>query len=158
MNLYEMTTAGAELYALFMDGEIDEQTVEDTLAAMGVGDKLEDYCKVIRQFEADAAAYKAEKDRFDEKKKRAEKAIERMQNAIAAYMQTVGKSETRVGVFDIKVSQSKAANIIDANLIPAEYRKPQPDKIDQAGVRKALMNGEQIAGAVLQINNNVKIK
>ena len=158
MTLYEMTAAGAELYALLSDGDIDEQTVNDTIEAMGVGDKLEDYCKVIRQFEADAAAYKAEKDHFAAKQKRAEKAIERMQNAIGAYMAITGAQEKKCGVFNIKVSQSKAAAIIDESAIPAMYRVPQPDKIDKAGIRSALLAGEEIAGAALQINNNVKIK
>ena len=158
MTLYELTAAGAQLYALLGDEQIDEQTVADTLEAMGVGEKLEDYCKVIRMFEADAAAYKAEKERLSAKQKRAENAIERMTNAISAYLAAVGKTEEKCGVFNVKVSQSKAAQIVDANAIPAQWRKPQPDKIDQAGIRKALIAGEKIAGAVLQINNNVNIK
>lgn len=158
MTLYELTAEGAQLYALLEDEQIDEQTVNDTLEAMGVGDKLEDYCKVIRMFEADAAAYKAEKDRFAAKLKRAENAIERMEKAISAFFAAVGKTEEKCGVFNIKVSQSKAAQIVDVDAIPAQWRKPQPDKIDQAGIRKALIAGEEIAGAVLQINDNVRIK
>lgn len=158
MNLYEMTTAGAELYALLAAEEIDEQTLIDTMDAMGVGEKLEDYCKVIRQFQADAAAYKAEKDRFAAKQKRAENAVLRLEKAVMNYMLAVGADKKQCGVFDIKVSQSKAANIIDESVIPAAYRKPQPDAIDKASVRKALLAGEQIAGAVLVINTSVNIK
>jgi hypothetical protein len=64
MTLYEMTETANYLYRLLEDGEIDEQTVADSLEGLGVGDKLEDYCKVIRQFEADKAAYEAEKNKL----------------------------------------------------------------------------------------------
>lgn len=69
MTLYEMTANAIYLYDLLSNGDIDEQTVNDSLEGMDVAGKLEDYCKVIRQFEADAAAYKAEKDRSKQLKK-----------------------------------------------------------------------------------------
>lgn len=54
MNLYEMTAAANELYALLTVDEIDEETVKDTLEAMGAEEKLESCCVVIRELEADA--------------------------------------------------------------------------------------------------------
>ena len=158
MTLYEMTEAAKTLYAMLENDEIGEQVVADTLEGMGVGDKLEDYCKVIRQFEADAAAYKAEKDRFANKEKRAKKAVEKLENAIIRYLIAVGKDEQKSGVFEVKRKQTKTANIIDASVIPVQYRKPQPDAIDKASIRTALLNGEQVTGAVLQINESLSIK
>lgn len=158
MNLYEMTQAAMQLYAMLADEEIDEQTVTDTLDAMGVGDKLEDYCKVIRQFEADAAAFKAEKDRFAAKQKRAENAVLRLKSAMLTYMQTAGEDERQCGVFDVKVSHSRSVNVTNESLIPATYRKPQPDAIDKAGLRKALFAGEVIEGAELVTNDSINIK
>lgn len=158
MTLYEMTETANYLYRLLEDGEIDEQTVTDSLEGLGVGDKLEDYCKVIRQFEADAEAYKAEKDRFAEKQKKAEKSIERLSEAIKNYMSVTGKDKQKCGVFDIKLSTSKKVAIVDDVKIPTEYLKPQPLKVDVAAIRSVLMNGGEVAGAVLQINTNIKIK
>lgn len=158
MTLYEMTTTAMYLYDLMQNGEIDEQTVDDTLESIRVADKLEDYCKVIRQLEADADAYKAEKDRFAEKQKRAEKSIERMNAAIIAYMNATGKEKEKCGVFDIKVSHSKSVNIVDADKIPQEFLLEQMPKISVSAIRKALMNGETVSGAELKTNDNVKIK
>lgn len=158
MNLYEMTETAKYLYRLLEDGEIDEQTVTDTLEGLGVGEKLEDYCKVIRQFEADTAAYAAERARFAAKEKRAEKAIERLQKAVTNYMEVAGKDEQKCGVFDIKISRSKAVSIVDEKKLSGLYLKPQPAKIDVAAIRAVLMNGGEVAGAVLQINTNIKIK
>lgn len=158
MTLYEMTEFAKLLYDMLQADEVDEETVRDTIEAMGVQDKLEDYCKVIRQFEADAEMFKAEKGRIEAKKKKAENAVERLKNAVLHYMSTTNTDKQKCGLFEIKKSQSKAANITDASLIPAEYRTPQPDKIEVGKIRKALLNGEQVAGAEIQINENINIK
>ena len=158
MTLYEMTETANYLYRLLEDGEIDEQTVADSLEGLGVGDKLEDYCKVIRQFEADKAAYAAEKARFADKEKKAEKAIERLKKAITDYMDVAGKTEQKCGLFDIKLSQSKAVSIVDEAKIGQAYLIPQPPRIDKATIRAELMNGGEVAGAVLQINTSLRIK
>lgn len=158
MTLYEMTETANYLYRLLEDGEIDEKTVTDSLEGLGVGDKLEDYCKVIRQFEADAEAYKAEKDRFAEKQKQAEKSIERLTERIKNYLAATGEDKKKCGVFDIKLSSSKKVAIVDDVKIPAEYLKPQPYKVDVAAIRAVLVNGGEVAGAVLQTNTNIKIK
>lgn len=142
MTLYEMTANAIYLYDLLSNGDIDEQTVNDSLEGMDVAGKLEDYCKVIRQFEADAAAYKAEKDRLAAKQKKAEEAVERLEAAVLNYMS----------------AQSKAANIVNADEISPEYMIQQPPKIDRAAIRKALMSGKAVDGAELKINYSINIK
>lgn len=42
-TLYELTGQAAQLMELLEAGEIDEQTVQDTLDSMMVPEKLEDY-------------------------------------------------------------------------------------------------------------------
>lgn len=158
MTLYEMTEYARLLYEMLQADEIDEETVRDTIEAIGVQDKLEDYCKVIRQFEADAEMFKAEKGRIEAKQKRAENAVARLKNTILLYMNTTNTDKQKCGLFEVKRGQSKAVNITDESLIPAEYKVAQPDKIDKANIRKALLNGEQVAGAEIQVNENISIK
>lgn len=158
MTLYEMTEQARQLYELLLADEIDEQTLTDTLEAIGAGEKLENYCKVIRQLEADAAAYKAEKDRLAAKQRQAENAIERMKTAVANYMQAIGKTKTDAGVFKVSITQTKSTNIIDESLIPNDYIIPQPPKIDKSSIRKALLAGAEIPGVTLQINSGVRIR
>ena len=55
MTLYEFTGAAKDLYALLENDEIDEQTFHDTLEAIGAEDKVESYCQIISQLEADKA-------------------------------------------------------------------------------------------------------
>lgn len=158
MTLYEMTANAIYLYDLLSNGDIDEQTVNDSLEGMDVAGKLEDYCKVIRQFEADAAVYKAEKDRLAAKQKKAEEAVERLEAAVLNYMSATNTEKVKCGVFDVKVKQSKAANIVNADEISPEYMIQQPPKIDRAAIRKALMSGKAVDGAELKINYSINIK
>jgi Arc/MetJ family transcription regulator len=153
-----MTESAKILYEMLQAEEIDEATVQDTIEALGVKDKLEDYCKVIRQFEADAEMLKAEKGRIEAKQKRAENGVARLKNVVLQYMSITGSEKEDCGIFEIKRKQSKAVDIINENLIPAEYRVAQPDKINKAEIRKALLNGEQIEGAAIQINESINIK
>ncbi len=157
-SLYEFTEQAKMLMAMLDADEIDEQTVNDTLEAMMVEDKLDSYCKVIRQYEADAADYKAEKQFFADKQARAEKAIERMKETLSGYMQATQKDKLAAGKYTLKLSQSKAVNITDEAKIPESFVVLQAPKIDKSGIRKALLSGEVVDGAELEVRHSVQIK
>lgn len=158
MNLYEMTVAANELYDLLTSGEIDEQTFNDTLQAMGTEEKLESYCKVIRQLEADAEMFKAEKERIEKKQKAVTNSIARMKNAVIEFMKAQGTDKTSAGTFTVRLSESKATSITDESKIPARFLIEQAPKIDKTAIRKELLAGEKIPGCELQINEGVQIK
>ena len=158
MNLFEMTVAANELYDLLTSGEIDEQTFEDTLQAMGAEEKLESYCKVIRQLEADADMLKAEKDRIEKKKKTVENSIDRMKKAVADFMNAQGTKKATAGTFTVALSTSKAVNVLDESKVPKKYFIKQEPKLDKKTIRELLMQGETVKGCELRINEGVRIK
>lgn len=158
MNLYEMTTAATALYDLLTSGDIDEQVFNDTLAAMGTEEKLESYCKVIRELEADADALKTEKDRIYKKQKAVENSIERMKTAITEFMSAQKTKKSKAGIFTVSMSESKAVNIIDENKIPARFLVEQAPKVDKAAIRAEMIAGGEVAGCELKINQGVRIK
>ena len=140
-TLYEMTTNAHALYDLLTSGEIDEQTFNDTLEAMGTEEKLESYCKVIRQLEADAEALKTEKDRIASKQKSVENSIARMKTAIAEFMKAQNSTKSSAGIFTVAISTSKAVNVVDETKIPARFLVEQAPKIDKSSIRAVLMAG-----------------
>ena len=158
MTLYEMTSAANALYEMLCNNEIDEQTIADTLEAMGAEEKLESYCKVIRQLEADAEVLKAEKTRIADKQKTAENSIARMKLAVSEFLKAKGVQKEEAGIFKVALSTSKAVEITDPTVIPEEYIKPAKIEFDKSALRKVLMSGESIAGAELKINEGVQIK
>lgn len=158
MYLYEMTVATKQLYELLANEEIDEQTIADTLEAMGVEEKLEGYCQVIRQYEAEKDMLKAEKERIDKKIKVSENAVNRMKKAIIDFMKASGSTKSTAGTFTVALSTSKAVNILDESKVPVRFLVEQPPKIDKSAIRQELMSGAEIKGCELQINEGVRIK
>jgi hypothetical protein len=158
MFLYEMTVATKQLYELLANEEIDEQTVADTLEAMGVEEKLEGYCQVIRQYEAEKEMYKAEKERIEKKIKVTDNAINRMKKAVIEFMKVSGSTKSTAGTFTVALSTSKAVNILDENKIPVRFLVEQAPKIDKSSIRAELMSGAEIEGCELQVNEGVRIK
>jgi hypothetical protein len=158
MNLYEMTVAANGLYELLTSGEIDEQTFNDTLEAMGTEEKLESYCKVIRQLEADSEMLAFEKARIEKKKQSVDNAITRMKDAVIQFMKVQNTDKASAGTFTVALSTSKAANIVDESKVPVRFLVEQAPKIDKAAIRKELMAGEIIEGCELQINEGVRIR
>ena len=158
MNIFEMTVAANQLYDLLTSGEIDEQTFNDTLQAMGTEEKLESYCKVIRQLEADAEMLKAEKERIENKKKTVDNSIGRMKKAVIEFMKASGSTKSTAGTFTVALSTSKATKIVDESLIPKKYFIKQEPKIDKKAILEMLKSGAKVKGCELQINEGVRIK
>ena len=158
MTLYEMTTAANALYEMLCNNEIDAQTITDTLEAMGAEEKLESYCKVIRQLEADAEALKAEKARIADKQKTVENSVARMKLAVSEFLKAKGVQKEDAGIFKVALSTSKAVEITDPTAIPEEFIKPAKVEFDKSAIRKVLMSGEIVPGTELKINEGVQIK
>lgn len=157
MTLYEMTDAARYLYDLLESGEIDPQTVADTLESIGADEKCDSYCRIIRQLQADVDALNAEKVRLDAKKRTAENAIERMKGALLAFAEASG-GKVKTALFSVSTRSSVKTEILDPDAIPAAYKVPQPDKIATAEILKALKAGETIPGAALAESVYVVIK
>lgn len=157
-TLYELTTAAAALYEMLQAEEIDEQTFNDTLEGMGAAEKVESYCKVIKQLQSDFEMFKNEIDRLTARKKAAENGVERLKAALLVFMQTSGQDKVKAGSFAVSTAKTQAVLITNENAIPCRFLVEQPPKIDKAGIKTALKAGEEIGGAVLVDNTGVRIR
>lgn len=159
MNLYEMTEAAKQLYDMFTAGDIPEEAVNDTLEAMGVDGKLEDYCHVIGQLNADMTMYKNEIERLKAKQESAQKGVDRMKAALTGYMQATGKDKAKAGTYNLSFRKSEAVVIRDELALPVEYVKAKTTTVpDKTAIKKAIKNGMEVPGAELQVNQNLQIK
>lgn len=157
-TLYELTTQASALYEMLQNEEIDEQTFNDTLEALETDIKVENYCKVIKQLQADAEMFKGEIDRLTARKKTAENAVDRMKNALLAFLQLSGQEKVKAGSFSVSTATTQAVHITDESAIPCIYLVEQPPKVDKIGIKNALKAGEEINGAELVNNLGVRIR
>ena len=157
-TLYEMTTQASELYDLLQNEEIDEQTFLDTLECIGAEEKVEGYCQVLKELQADFDKFKAESDRLAARMKTAKNGIDRMKDSLLSFLKASGQSKVKAGTFTVSIGTSKATNILDENLIPVEFKIPQPDKVDKTAIKKAIESGTNVLGAEVVINESVRIR
>lgn len=158
MKLYEISETARKLQELLEAGEIDEQTVADTMEAIGAEEKLESYCHVQKNLEAEVAAYKAEIERMTARKQSLEKQIDRLKAAQVEFLQASGQKKAKAGTFSLSLRESEAVYVTDESEIPAAFWKPQPAKLDKAAVKAALKAGEAVAGAALQTNTYLFVR
>lgn len=157
-TLYEMTTQAMQLYEMLQAEEIDEQTFNDTLEAMSVGEKVESYCKVIKQLQSDVKMFKTELERLNARKNTTEKGIDRMKAALLAFLQASGQDKVKAGSFAVTTATTQAVKITDESVIPCIYLVEQPPKISKDAIKKALKSGEKVNGAELVNNAGVRIR
>jgi len=139
-SLYSLTNEMIELMDWMSDPEVDAQAIQDTLEGlMGeISDKAEQYCFVIRQFEADAEAYRKEAERFKQKQVIAENNAKRMKQAVQRAMELTGQEKMDAGLFKLKIAKNGGMKplVIDGE-VPAEYVKMVPQN-DNDAIRKFL--------------------
>ena len=151
MTLYELTSDYEELLMMAEDPDIDEQAFLDTLEGIdgAIEDKADNYARVIRNLEADAAACDAEAKRLRNKKQTIENNIKRMKSALQYSMQVTGKVKFKTSLFSFGIRKNPPSVVIDtANVrdFPNEYIIESEPILDKKALKDALKNGEDLTG------------
>lgn len=157
-SLYEITQDVMYLQELLENGEIDEQVYLDSFQSMCVDNKIENICKVMKNMEAKAAAFKAEEDRMRARRKTLENGVNRLKDSLVAYMLHTNTKKVEAGLFNVSMGMSKSVNIWSENLLPEEYLVHQPVKVDKTAISKALKEGVEVPGAELVEKAHVTIR
>lgn len=156
-RLYEMSLKTAQLYEMFSDGLIDEQTFNDTVEGMGVIEKVESYCQVINSLNAEIEMFQNEMFRLAKGVKARENSIEWLKGQLLNFYHSNGNTKIKAGTFVVSVRKSQSVDISDNCKIPEKYCtvKVSPNK---TALKKALADGEVIDGVNILEKENVQIK
>lgn len=164
MTLYELTDGYASLLGMYDAAETPEEREEilDMLAGVegDISDKAEAYTRIIRNKLAEAEALKAEADRLTAKRRAAERVAERMKEAITDAMMRTGTQEipTTIGKWRMTMNPW-SCDVLDAEQVPEEWRIPQPDKVDKAGLLAHFKaTGELVAGVEFKQTSGARFR
>ncbi len=167
-SIYEITNQFPFLRTLEESGEIDSEAIKGALevAKDELADKLEDYCKVIKNFEAEIAGLKAEEKRLKEKRQVKENAIDRMKEAMKSALETAleGSPDKKMtcGTFTCAIQKNPESVILDVEdleFIPEAYLKFNEPEIDKAKMKEDLKAGKNLDGlAHLESSTSLRIK
>ena len=150
-TLYQLTTDYEALLTMAEDPDIDKQAFLDTLEGIEgeLEDKADNYAKVIRSLEADAAACDAEAKRLRAKKQTIENNVKRMKSALQYAMQTTGKVKFKTPLFSFGIRKNPASVVIDAVNVrdfPDEFIIESEPVLDKKALKDALKAGEDLTG------------
>lgn len=121
MKLYELTSDLLVLQEM-LEEAVDDQCLLDTLEGVQ-GEyevKLESYCKVIKNLEADMEALKAEAKRLTDKRKVLENNVDRLKKAMFDSMKLTGTDKVKGQLFTVAIQKN-------GGKLPVIYDKDNKD-------------------------------
>lgn len=162
-NIYEISNQFTFLRTLEESGEIDEEAISGALdvAKEDLAAKLEDYCKVIKNFEALISGLKDEEARLKAKRQVYENTIDRMKSAMQYALSVAEENKMACGTFTCSVQNNPVSCILDASIadIPSKYLIPQEPKVDKRLLIEDLKaSGEQVPYAHLEQTRSLRIR
>lgn len=156
MTLYEIDKSLMELIDL-ESGEVTDVDAFDQLE-MAREQKIENIGHYIKNLKAEQTAIDGEIQNFKDRKEANKKTIERLEGLLRY---ATGGEKFQTATVSISFRKSESINIVDEFLIPECYVKETvkvtkaPDKTE---IKKAIKEGKEVAGAVLEQKLNVTVK
>lgn len=160
-NIYEITDRFLQVVELMESGEYDEEMLETTLECIDceLEEKADGYARIIRNMEATIAGLKAEEERLSQRRKAMENNVKAMKENLLFAMQTTGKVKFKTELFSFNVQKNPAKLVlVEGAEIPAEYLIEQEPKVDTAGIKEQLKQGEVFAFAKLEQTEGLRIR
>ena len=150
-----------EVAAMLEEAETPEEieALQNTLEMLdlSIEEKIENTAKYMVNVESDIKGLKTEIDRLTKIKKAKENAVERLKNNVEYAMKQKGIEKLEVGTFKAGYRKSESVEIINLDVIPADFTKVEI-KADKTAIKKALKAGEVVEGAEIKVNQNFYIK
>lgn len=150
-SLYEIKGQFLQLMQMMDEVDGDMTVIEDTLEAIEgeLEEKAENYAKIIREYEAEADKFKAEKERLEHMQVSAQNKAKYLKDMLHKAMIDTGKTKFKTELFSFGIQKNggKAPLIMKEGIeIPIEYTKAEPD---MGKIREALEKGELLTFAEL---------
>lgn len=157
ITLYELTEEWRN-FELEIDEETGEVLNSEELDALQLSRdaKIENCLYYLKNLEAEADIYKAEKMRLYKKQQQTEKKVQYMKDYLAFCLNGQKWSNSNC---PLKVSYRKSETVEVASdaIIPDEFLSFEP-KIDRMGLKGAIKNGAEIKGVTLVEKQNMQIR
>ena len=158
MNLYEIEQAIMNCVD-FETGEIIDVERLDALE-LERDKKIENIALWIKNLEADAKAYKEEKDSFAQKQKAAENKAKSLKEYLSGFLAGSAYKSTKVNV---SFRTSKSVDVFSMDeLMKYEdcdlYLKYAEPTVDKTAIKAAINSGVVVPGCQIVENTNIQIK
>lgn len=162
MQLYKIVKSIQKVFEAPTGDVIDSETGEvfnkkylDNLR-IAKNRKIENIACWIKNLQAEIEAYKKEEENFRIRRKQAENRIENLKWYLTEWIPGEKIETPRA---KISWRKSEVVNILDENLIPSGYKSQKiTEIIDKKEIKRAMRSGVVVAGADIQVKENIQIK
>lgn len=159
MRMYELTEMYKELQAALENEEVTPEEAADTFEAINdaITVKIDALSAIYLEACGDEVKIDTEIERLKKLKARAGRTKERVANIAANFLTTMGKDKAKGDQFTFKRRKFPPRVVVaDERLLPKEYIKEKiTTSIDKIAIKKALQNGDEVAGASLEQRQGV---
>lgn len=140
-SLYELSAEYAGFLDAYANAQSEEEAAEILQSLVDIHgeltEKAENYVRVIKNVQSDVDGYKAEAKRLAAKAKAGENLIDRLKNAMRDAMELTDTPNIQTSIGKWRLQKNPySCKVTDWTKIPQEFREPQPDKVDNAGLIK----------------------
>jgi len=164
MKLYEIKDLFVRFAEMVENGEIEEDAIADTLESIEgeFEDKADNIACLIKTYDAEAEAIKAEEKNLKERRERKEKQSENLKNYLSGTMLMLGKAKVETARNVLSFRKSTSLLISDENwfmekypeLVKTEIKKSIPKK----EITDLIKQGQEFTGVTLVEKQNLQIK
>lgn len=162
MNIFQIKNEYAHLInqVIECDGELSPELSQAlTINENELKEKAVNYGFAIRMFEYDNTAIDAEIKRLQELKKRNTKKVEWLEKTISDAMQHFGIDKVESPTLKLSFRKSESIKIINEAQLPDELMTIKTTKVpNKIAIKEAIKRGENVEGAIVDINYNLQIK
>lgn len=168
MKLYEISEMYHDFMFAFENGEIPDESFEDTLEAIEAtfNDKADNIACMVKSYLAEAEAIKAEADKLTERAKAKKAQAERLKGYLSRHMLDMGIGSIESPRTKLTFRKNEAVEIADeaafVEYVQAAglddyltYKAPTPNK---TAIKEAIKAGTEIQGAEIVTKQNLQIK
>lgn len=167
MRLYELTNDYITFLDLIENEDIPEDVMRDTLEAMQgeIEVKADSIACILKSLEAEANAIREEEKRLAERRKKKERAYERLKDYLTTYLLAAGIGEVETPRNRISFRKSESVEIdpdtffafVDKHHLDdlLTYSKPTASK---TAIKDAINSGRVVEGARIVTKTNLQLK
>ena len=153
MNLFQIEHEVLQCVDLETGEIINEEFLNELEMARDA--KIENIALWIKNLVAESEALKAEKLAFAERQKQAENKADGLKKYLSSFLDGSSFKSNKVS---ISFRKSEVLEVSEKAEIPDRFLIEQEPKLDKAGLKKFVKQGNELGGVSLVENKNIQIK
>ena len=163
-TLYDLTATMRHLLDLAQTGEIDQETLEDTIESMdlthNIESKIDGYAYVMDELKASNERIRNEEKRLAKRRRMQENNYERMRTTLLEQMKLLELDKVKTDKYTVSIRKNPIKVVVrDESNIPKRFYDDQLPKLNRKKLKEHLeLTGEELTGVELTREESLQIR